>query len=134
MAERSGTVYGPARMWLVVFEGEDPVSFVEITGDEFTIGRDETCGLVLDDEKVSRYHAKITPGVGPFRMLRDLGSTNGTLVDGRRVTKGLGFTAPDERLAELSGGEVIQFGDTRVLATLKDPAKVLPSEGGPPEP
>jgi pSer/pThr/pTyr-binding forkhead associated (FHA) protein len=131
LGERGETVYGSMRMWLVVLDGDEPVSWVEVNRDEFLIGRDDTCTLQLDDPRISRFHARISGGTGPFRLLHDLDSTNGTLLDGRPIRKGVGFTAPDDRVAELHGGELLQFGDTRVLATLKDPSRVLPPEGGP---
>jgi pSer/pThr/pTyr-binding forkhead associated (FHA) protein len=50
-----------------------------------TIGRDHGNGLVLEHERVSAHHAVIERR-GPGWFLRDLGSRNGTSVDGRRVT------------------------------------------------
>ncbi|MCS0635475.1 FHA domain-containing protein [Streptomyces sp. LP05-1] len=49
------------------------------------IGRDPVCGLRLSHETVSRAHAELTLSGGVW-LLRDLGSTNGTTVNGRRVT------------------------------------------------
>lgn len=45
------------------------------------IGRDEACDLAVEDPRVSRRHARLTPVAGGWR-LEDLGSKNGTLVDG----------------------------------------------------
>jgi pSer/pThr/pTyr-binding forkhead associated (FHA) protein len=108
-------------MWLTVVENGQPKQTVEITGGHFTIGRVGDCDLVLDDPKVSRHHAAISPGMGPTRLLHDLGSANGTLVNGSPVKPTVGFTAAGERIAEINGGEVLQFGDSIVLATLADP-------------
>jgi pSer/pThr/pTyr-binding forkhead associated (FHA) protein len=110
-------------MWLTVIGNEGPKSIVEITSPRFVIGRDESSDLVLDDPKVSRHHAEILQSSGPFRMLHDLDSANGTLVNGRRVSAPPGFSASPARIAELSGGEWLHFGDTRVLLTLVDPRK-----------
>ncbi|MBO0517589.1 DUF1707 and FHA domain-containing protein [Streptomyces beijiangensis] len=49
------------------------------------IGRDPANGLRLSHETVSRIHAELTVQAGMW-VLRDLGSTNGTTVNGRRVT------------------------------------------------
>lgn len=49
------------------------------------IGRDPGNGLRLNHETVSRAHAELTVRGGRW-LLRDLGSTNGTCVNGRRVT------------------------------------------------
>ncbi|MFJ5553573.1 MULTISPECIES: DUF1707 and FHA domain-containing protein [unclassified Streptomyces] len=50
-----------------------------------TIGRDPGNGLRLSHDTVSRRHAELRPSDGLW-VLRDLGSTNGTTVNGRRVT------------------------------------------------
>ncbi|MEU7060616.1 DUF1707 and FHA domain-containing protein [Streptomyces sp. NPDC046197] len=49
------------------------------------IGRDPASGLRLSHETVSRAHAELTRQGGMW-ILRDLGSTNGTTVNGRRVS------------------------------------------------
>ena len=51
-----------------------------------TIGRDEKNDLVLHDVNVSAFHAEITASSGAF-ILKDLNSTNGTFVNGVRVTQ-----------------------------------------------
>lgn len=50
----------------------------------FTIGRDSGCDMVLPDPTVSRWHAGLRREPGGW-LLDDLGSTNGTLVNGWRV-------------------------------------------------
>ena len=62
------------------------------------VGRDATCDLVLDDAGVSRRHARLDPGDGGWHVT-DLGSANGTCVNGTRL---------DE--AFLVGGETLRFG------------------------
>ena len=112
MRDRSDTLHGPIRMWLTVFSGPVPAVTVEVTGSRFMIGLGEDCDLVLDDSKVSRRHAVIVPGRGPFRSIRDLDSANGTLVDGRLVRAPTGFAASEVKETELAGAEWLQFGDT----------------------
>lgn len=53
--------------------------------DEGMIGRAPDNALVFDDPKVSRHHAAIRRTDGTQFMLRDLGSLNGTLLNGRRI-------------------------------------------------
>ena len=109
------------RMWLIVIIDGRPSEVVEIAKAPFLIGRGDDCDLVLGDETVSRRHATITPAKGIGRNLRDLGSANGTLVNGRPMKPAPGFTTSRERAMDLYGGEILQFGDTVVSASLIDP-------------
>ena len=51
----------------------------------FTIGREPACDMTLADETVSRWHASFERSGGGW-LLADLGSTNGTRLNGWRVT------------------------------------------------
>lgn len=62
-------------------------------------GRGEECDVVLDDQLCSRKHAEVHR-VGMGFVLRDLGSTNGVLVNGQRT----------DAAVELRDGDVIQMG------------------------
>ncbi|MFB7744361.1 FHA domain-containing protein [Streptomyces sp. NPDC056132] len=59
------------------------------------IGRDPVNGLRLSHETVSRVHAELLFQAGTWQ-LRDLGSTNGTCVNGRRVTGVVAVTDGDQ--------------------------------------
>ncbi len=54
-------------------------------GDELVIGRADRCHLVLNDTYVSQVHARIFQK-GDAYMVEDLGSTNGTYLNRRKVT------------------------------------------------
>ncbi len=71
-------------------------------GDELTIGRAEKCHLVLDDTYVSQVHARIYSKSDGTFMVEDLGSTNGTYLNRRRIT------SP----AELQRGDRVKIGKT----------------------
>lgn len=57
-----------------------------VTGDRFLIGRGKHCDLIIDSGKVSREHAAIVRDDGTF-FIEDLGSSNGTWFDKRRITR-----------------------------------------------
>lgn len=59
---------------------------VLVLRDTHTLGRAEGCDLVLPDPRVSRLHARVQSGPEGTELV-DLGSTNGTYVNGRRVTR-----------------------------------------------
>ncbi len=54
--------------------------------DEVIIGRDETCDIRIRDQTVSREHCTVEREGQDF-VLRDLGSTGGTFLDGKRVER-----------------------------------------------
>jgi response regulator RpfG family c-di-GMP phosphodiesterase/pSer/pThr/pTyr-binding forkhead associated (FHA) protein len=80
---------------------------------QLTIGRSSRCDLTLPGQLVSRNHAEIVRGGGGF-VVRDLGSVNGTYVNGRMVTQ-----------SSLHHGDELSFGDTtaRVLLGVVDSAE-----------
>ena len=79
-----------------------------------TLGRDPTCTIPLHDFGVSRQHAEITPlGEGNY-ILKDLGSTNGTHVNG----------SPVAGVRILKGGEKIFVGGTVLRFALVDAMEI----------
>ena len=67
-------------------------------GGRLMLGRSSECQLVFADDTVSRRHAELRLVEGRW-MLRDLGSSNGTWVNGRRVLE-----------AEVAPGDELQLG------------------------
>jgi hypothetical protein len=68
-----------------------------------TLGRSRQCEIVLDDPNVSRQHAEIRPRGGSW-VLTDLGSTNGSSVNGRRID------GPEV----LKPGDALEFGTSQM--------------------
>ncbi len=66
-----------------------------------TIGRSRDCDVVLADANVSRRHAEVLPAAAGAWTVADLGSTNGVLVNGRRI----------------AGAELLTAGDRIALGT-----------------
>ncbi len=74
--------------------------------DELVIGRyTEGPGRLADDEEISRSHARLTCDVSGFCAIEDLGSTNGTFVNGLRIS------VP----RTLSEGDTIEIGGTTLV-------------------
>jgi len=74
-----------------------------------TIGRDASCDLCLAHPTVSKLHARISPAPGGQRVIEDLGSTNGTFVNGVPLNHG-------ERRTLLAA-DTVQVGPVRVHLT-----------------
>jgi pSer/pThr/pTyr-binding forkhead associated (FHA) protein len=69
------------------------------TGFDGIVGRDQAATLRIDDSLVSRQHARLLHD-GRGVVLTDLGSTNGTLINGKTIS----------RPSLLSDGDVVSFG------------------------
>jgi hypothetical protein len=72
-----------------------------LASGRIVIGRSSACELVVADDTVSRRHAALELRQGGWRIV-DLGSTNGTWVNGRRVVE-----------AEVLAGDELQLGAAR---------------------
>jgi pSer/pThr/pTyr-binding forkhead associated (FHA) protein len=70
---------------LVVTEGPLSGTSLPLRSQGTLIGRSPECALVLDDDYASGRHARIFEQEGRW-LVEDLGSTNGTFVDNRRIT------------------------------------------------
>ena len=75
-----------------------------LDADEMVLGRDRAVGIALDDTGVSRRHARLDRQAGGGYAITDLGSLNGTFVNGLRV-----------RTAPLGEGDRVQIGTGTVL-------------------
>jgi DNA-binding NtrC family response regulator len=91
-----------SRASLLVLEGSSTGQFHVLPTGEFPLGSDPAAGLRLTDRGVSRRHAVIEYADGEY-VLKDLGSTNGTYVNGRRIQTIL-----------LVAGDLIGIGTSRL--------------------
>jgi predicted component of type VI protein secretion system len=90
---------------LVMRSGPTPGKVFELSKNENYIGRDISNDIVVNDSEVSRKHARLVLQAGSF-VLEDLGSTNGTFVNGQRLM------GPHV----LKPGELIMLGENVGLA------------------
>jgi pSer/pThr/pTyr-binding forkhead associated (FHA) protein len=113
----------PATARLEVVAGK-AVGMSILVDDELLIGRHaEGAGRLADDEEISRSHARLSLERSGFCAIEDLGSTNGTYVNGLRI-KG-----PQT----LSEGDTVEVGGTtlvvRDLPTPRSGSSVTPRPG-----
>ena len=80
--------------------GREPGERVDVN-DGITLGRSPSAGLQIDDPFASSAHARIFPR-GQFMYIEDMGSTNGTFLNGRQLRK------PEQ----LKVADSIRIGDT----------------------
>jgi pSer/pThr/pTyr-binding forkhead associated (FHA) protein len=99
-----------ATLWFEA--GGPPAGSVPLSRVVTVFGRGEECDVVLDDQRCSRRHMEISR-VGEAFVLRDLGSTNGVLVNGERASGEV----------DLVSGDVIQVGSARMRFELDDEAE-----------
>ncbi len=93
-----------AQFQFVMRSGPTPDKVFPLEGPEIIIGRDSTSSLMITDAEVSRKHTRLVwQSLG--YVVEDLGSTNGTFVNGQRLT------AP----YVLRGGETVSLGEDIVL-------------------
>lgn len=95
-----------ADVWaLIRYVGQPLGEFILLGPAALTLGRSSDNGLSLADPEVSRHHARLEllEGDVPAVQLTDLGSTNGTFVNGRRLD-------PTAAPSRLNAGDVIRFG------------------------
>jgi pSer/pThr/pTyr-binding forkhead associated (FHA) protein len=89
MAEQSFLFFDkdlPAeKFYLVWVDGAQGGEEIELTQKEVVFGRDASCQICIAATQISSQHAKLIAQQGSF-LLQDLQSTNGTLVNGRKIT------------------------------------------------
>src|SRR6266478_7557668 len=107
---------GTAKARLISIGSSAPGEY-QLSKRTITIGSHRSNDLVIDESTVSRRHATITHKTGGFE-LADLGSTNGTLVNGKRVRVPI----------TLGRGDEIKFGSAcYAFVTAGDTAVTRPS-------
>ena len=93
-----------AQFQFVMRSGPTPGVTFPLEGEQLTIGRDSTNGVAINDAEISRKHARLMFQGGKY-VLEDLGSTNGTFVNGQRLAGPV----------VLKPGDVVSLGEQIVL-------------------
>ncbi|MFE9686141.1 FHA domain-containing protein [Streptomyces sp. NPDC006285] len=106
----------PAAAQLRVVAGPDAGGVHLLHGGRIDIGRSADADVPLDDPDVSRLHCAVTVAADGHVSVADLGSTNGTVLDGRRV---------GERPVRFAPGALLRVGESALrLAPAGEPADV----------
>ncbi len=93
-------------MWLLKTDGADEaLTFRILPGNVKTIGRAPRADFIVDADLVSRLHCRVSAGASALEVV-DLDSTNGTYVNGERVTR-----------ARLNDGDRLGVGRVELVVT-----------------
>jgi pSer/pThr/pTyr-binding forkhead associated (FHA) protein len=120
-AHESGTALALPESKLILSLQGNPDREVILTSDRVLIGRGDEADVRIDSVFVSRYHALILRD-GKQDVLLDLGSTNGLLVNSRRIVR-----------RALRDRDLIQIGPTRVTYLTSLPAAAATNQPDPGE-
>jgi two-component system, cell cycle response regulator len=90
--------------YLIVVSGRSSIGKMFRLGGEMTIGRSGVADILIEDDGVSRRHAKITVRRDGVVELEDMGSTNGTFHNGEKIARQV-----------LQDGDKIQVGSATIL-------------------
>jgi two-component system, cell cycle response regulator len=91
------------RAYLIVLAGNEVGKMFKLRDGETVVGRSQRADIRIDDDSISRLHVKVRLQ-GTSVELEDLGSSNGTLVNGERIN-----------LSQLRDGDKIRLGETTIL-------------------
>jgi pSer/pThr/pTyr-binding forkhead associated (FHA) protein len=102
--------------YLLLERGPRPNQQYLLAGEDTSIGRNAANEIMIVDPEVSRRHARIVRRAEQF-ALEDLGSTNGTFLNGHRIT----------HLTTLQDGDLIDLGDSISLRFITAAAPHIPA-------
>jgi pSer/pThr/pTyr-binding forkhead associated (FHA) protein len=107
------------RAQLIPLDGTPPIDIVK---DMTVVGRKEECDICLRHKSISKMHCVIVKSDG-LLLLRDLGSTNGTRVNGQRVRRAA--LLPNDQLAVAAYRFQVQFGPEEPPGPVQDRTQQL---------
>jgi two-component system cell cycle response regulator len=92
------------KAYLIVIAGNAVGEMYQLRKDEVIIGRDSECDIQIRDVGISRRHSKIYMSRAGEIYIEDMGSTNGTYINGEQIVK-----------KPLNDGDRVQLGRTTIL-------------------
>jgi two-component system cell cycle response regulator len=102
--EVKGAIVDSQKAAFLVLAGPDVGTVTQLNEPLLLIGRDTTCHMELKDDSISRFHASVKQHSSGVVTIRDLNSTNGTYIDGKRI-----------QIEELKEGDKILLGLSTVI-------------------
>ena len=121
----------PEKLRLKVVEGNAAGTVIEVE-EVFVIGRQaEGAGTLASDIEISRQHARISAESDGRFGIEDLGSTNGTFINGRRLESQTTLETGD-RIEVGASALVVQVGSLQPTPPASDTIAPLPGAGQPP--
>jgi pSer/pThr/pTyr-binding forkhead associated (FHA) protein len=113
-----------AQFQFVMRSGPTPGKIYPLEEAEISVGRDNSNSIAINDAEVSRKHATLELR-GTSYIIQDLGSTNGTFVNGARISS----------IQVLNPGDTISFGEniTLMYESVVDPNATMLSSAKPPK-
>ncbi len=94
-------------MAYLVFTKKGPDKPYKLGNTQIVIGRSPDCSIVIKSNQLSRKHCRIYPGPRGY-VIEDLGSSNGTKINGIKITEGVTINEDDK----------IKLGDAEFYFTL----------------
>src|SRR6476620_9582928 len=73
--------------WILQSDGDDPITLRLPAGSVKTVGRTARADFIVDAALISRIHCRLTADRSDQLVVEDLGSTNGTLVNGKKIDR-----------------------------------------------
>lgn len=92
---------------LRMVRGPEPGKIYDLNQDSITIGRGRKNEIIIHDNEISREHCRLVRVLYDYEIV-DLESTNGTFVNGRRITN-LGFPLADANIIELGDSITLEY-------------------------
>ena len=113
MYDNEPTMMGQGRpsATLVIRQGPQAGMSFPLSGGQAVIGREEGLEISLQDPEASRRHTRVTWQAGQF-VIEDLGSTNGTFVNGKKISA--------NKLVPVQKGTSVRFGQIEMEFYLEE--------------